>query len=234
MARRAAGCAAPARRRCPSRGLRLEFDDHVQVSVQELRERMHRVDRERREHGIDLLFKKLVEVRLLIRRQRAARVKLDRLRGELRLELIAPAGVIDRPQAGARARKCARATRWQRRRPPRLVRVRLPLLLETGHAHLEKLVEIRTHDAEEFQPLEERVRLVQRLVEHALVELQPAQLAIDEVFRVTEIHYGRHRSSFPAHRVKSCIITNPSQESRSYRASALPQTLSGLREAARS
>jgi len=53
------------------------------------------------------------------------------------------------------------------------------LLLETGDPHLKKFVEIGTDDAIEFQAFEERVVCVQCLIEHALVELQPTQFAID-------------------------------------------------------
>ena len=35
--------------------------------------------------------------------------------------------------------------------------VAFDLLLEPGHAHLEELVEVRADDAEELQPLEQRI-----------------------------------------------------------------------------
>ena len=53
----------------------------------------------------------------------------------------------------------------------------LHLLFEAGHPDLEKLVQIRADDAEELHPLEQGVPRVDRLVEHALVELQPAELS---------------------------------------------------------
>ena len=42
-------------------------------------------------------------------------------------------------------------------------------------------------DAEELHALEQRMRWVARLGEHALVELQPAQLAIDVERRILEV-----------------------------------------------
>ena len=56
--------------------------------------------------------------------------------------------------------------------------------LEPGDADLEKLVEVRRADRQEPQPLEQRVGRVARLFEHPLVEIEPAQLAIDEPARI--------------------------------------------------
>ena len=53
------------------------------------------------------------------------------------------------------------------------------LLLEAGDAHLEELVQVAGEDGQEPGPLEQRVALVLRLVEHPRVELQPRQLAVD-------------------------------------------------------
>ena len=62
------------------------------------------------------------------------------------------------------------------------------LLLQAGDAHLEKLVEIGTDDAEELQPFQQGIGRVERLVQDALIEFQPAQLAIDEMFRLETAH----------------------------------------------
>jgi hypothetical protein len=53
--------------------------------------------------------------------------------------------------------------------------------VSAGHAHLKKLVEIRTGDAEEFDPLQQRVARIQGLIEDPLVEFEPRQLAADKV-----------------------------------------------------
>jgi hypothetical protein len=44
----------------------------------------------------------------------------------------------------------------------------------------EELVEVRAEDRQELHPLEQRVALVERLAQHAGVEVEPAQLAVDE------------------------------------------------------
>ena len=51
----------------------------------------------------------------------------------------------------------------------------------------EELVEVGAGDAEELDPLEQRVRPVGGLGQHAAVELEPAQLAVDVQRRVLEI-----------------------------------------------
>jgi hypothetical protein len=92
------------------------------------------------------------------------------------LEHILPDGVEDLPRrhlVGAR-----------------IVRFVLDLLFDAGHPHLEKFVEVRGHDAEEAHPLQQRLRRVLRLLQHAPVERQPAQLAIDEKLRPGKVRRG--------------------------------------------
>ena len=58
------------------------------------------------------------------------------------------------------------------------------LLFGAGDADLEKFVEVGTGDAEEFDAFEEGVLRIHRGIEDALVEFQPAQLAIQKMFWV--------------------------------------------------
>ena len=53
------------------------------------------------------------------------------------------------------------------------------LLPQTRHADHEELVQVGAEDGQEFDPLQQRGRLVQRLFQDAPVELQPAQFAIE-------------------------------------------------------
>ena len=54
------------------------------------------------------------------------------------------------------------------------------LLLQTGHADLEELVEVVAEDGEEPHPLEERPDVVLGQGQHAGVEVQPGELAVRE------------------------------------------------------
>lgn len=65
------------------------------------------------------------------------------------------------------------------------------LLLQAGDADLEEFVEVAREDEEELQPLQERVGLVQRLFQHADVELQLGELAMN--VQAAVIHTGNHR-----------------------------------------
>jgi len=82
------------------------------------------------------------------------------------------------------------------------------LLLERGHAHHEELVEIGADDGEELDALEQFVAAVARLFEHAALEFEQAELAVDiergiverdlagggrEIARVSVCHRVRHR-----------------------------------------
>jgi hypothetical protein len=76
--------------------------------------------------------------------------------------------------------------------------VRPHLLLEHGDANHEELVEVGADNGEKLDALEERVAAIARLIEHPLVELQPAELAIDKEVRGIE---GRRNC---AHGTGSC------------------------------
>ena len=82
---------------------------------------------------------------------------------------------------------CARAATWRKTASgsmpsgPARGRAELDLLLQARDADLEELVEVRRDDAEEAQPLEQRHRLVLGLREHAAVEFERLQLAVEEM-----------------------------------------------------
>src|SRR6266566_3547109 len=60
---------------------------------------------------------------------------------------------------------------------------RVHLLLQPRYPDLEELVQIGAEDREELEPLEQRVRAVGRLLQHAAVELEPGELAVEVVIR---------------------------------------------------
>src|SRR5438067_514877 len=104
---------------------------------------------------------------------------------------------------------CARGRRMTRggaRVRPGVVQPELDALLQAGDADLEELVQVRRHDGDEAQPLERRHRLVGRLREHAAVEGEDAELAVDElggrrdsaVHRLTRPAQGTRENSNPA------------------------------------
>ena len=65
-----------------------------------------------------------------------------------------------------------------------IARLARDLLLDAGDANLEKLVEVRAHNSEKLDPFEQRLGWVLRLFKDSAIKLKPAQLAIDEIFRL--------------------------------------------------
>ncbi len=61
------------------------------------------------------------------------------------------------------------------------------LLLEAGDTDFEEFVEVAGEDQQELEPLEQRVGLIERLFQHADVELQLRQLAMDVETAVIQI-----------------------------------------------
>ena len=156
--------------------------------VQDLREGMAGVDGQRGEDGEDLVAEKLA---------RPFRIRLAQRRDIEQVDVIAPraAGGSRRSRASKHPRPGrARLLGWPRKRlagvrpsGPVLDGAAVDLLLDAGHADLEKLVEVRGEDGEELDPLQQRLGGVLRLLQHAPVELEPAQLAIDEILWVRKI-----------------------------------------------
>ena len=57
------------------------------------------------------------------------------------------------------------------------------LLLQSGDPHLEEFVEVAAENGEELEALEQRVGGVRGFFQHARVELEPGQLAVQVVIR---------------------------------------------------
>ena len=56
---------------------------------------------------------------------------------------------------------------------------RFDLGLQRGHPHHEEFIEVVAEDGAEFRLFQQRGVFVERLGQHPVVELEPAQLAID-------------------------------------------------------
>ena len=93
------------------------------------------------------------------------------------------------------------------------------LLQDGGDAHHEELVEVGAGDGEELDALEQRMRRVLRLRQHALVERQPAQLAIDVQRRAAEVVRDRGSTS-PAGRGAGAATASAARRLRGRRLTA--------------
>ncbi len=67
------------------------------------------------------------------------------------------------------------------------------LVLEARHTNLEELVQIGGEDQQKHQPVEQWMRRIQGLLEHADIELQMRQLAIEIQRWIVKIGLGKRR-----------------------------------------
>ena len=78
----------------------------------------------------------------------------------------------------------------------------LQLLLESGHANHEKLIQVGEKIDRNFSRLQYRIALVKAFLQHAAMKLKQAQLAIEEetsgVFRGREERWAVERSAWLA------------------------------------
>jgi hypothetical protein len=159
-----------------------QIEDHAEAEVGDEGERVRRVDRDRREN----------------REQALHEVSLE----PLALPPVEIAGSENRNvrgvQLGPQLLPAALLALDQRRHPlvdqdqllGRVVAVRAPgplpgaqLSLESGDPDHRELFQIARRDRQKTEPFEQRIALVVGLLEDALVEGEPRQLAIEKAFR---------------------------------------------------
>ena len=157
----------------------------------DVRKRLPGPDRERRQHRVDVPREHGLEALQLLGRALLDGHDLDALGGERRAQLALPELGLAAGQLGH-----ARLEGGQRlgRREP----VGRPdgepgslLVHQAGDAHHEELVEVGGEDRAELHPLEQRLLLLGCQVEHARVELDPRELAVEEA-RFGGDRAGRH------------------------------------------
>ena len=156
----------------------------VERLVLQVRKRVAAVDDLRRQQRADVFLIIIVHIGALAVGERFVGDLADAVDGQfahqLAVDLVAP--------RDHRAHRLVDARELLRRRQPALVvhivgREHVQVH-EAAHADHEKLVQIAGKDGDKAQPLDQRHGGVRRLGEHALVELQPAQLAVLRVAQV--------------------------------------------------
>ena len=158
----------------------LQLDRERKRQIRDVRERVAAIDGERRQHRKDALVERPLDIRL-------------RFVFEIVDTHDANASALERghealvEQAHLRSFRSAQALGDRdevlRRRATVLGAshdLRVDLLFDRRDANHEELVEVGFVDRNELQPLEKRVATVDRLLEDAIVELQPRKLAANE------------------------------------------------------
>ena len=69
----------------------------------------------------------------------------------------------------------------------------LHLLTQARHPDLEELVHVAAENAAENQPVDQRVRGVQRLLQYPVVELELAQFPVEVVLAGVQVHFLAYR-----------------------------------------
>jgi hypothetical protein len=160
-----------------------ELHGEVEALVEDARERVRGIEPDRGEDRHHLAEEVVAHPGLLRGVPLRAAQEPDAFLRERGQDLVVEEPVLRLDDAlGARGHL---AEHLQRREAvgARGARGELDLLLHAREPDLEELVQVRGDDAEEAQPLERRHRAVLGLGQHAAVELQRLQLAIQEMLR---------------------------------------------------
>jgi hypothetical protein len=158
--------------------------------VGDVREGAAEADGERRQDREDLAAEAIVERAPLLSADVVDADDADAVLGQRgpQLELEAARLALD-----VLAHDPADLLQRRARRTPVLARLldpRLDLVVQARHADHEELVEVGRADRAELHALEQRDRLVLGQLEHARVELQPRELAVEVEVRSGEIDFG--------------------------------------------
>ena len=170
----------------------LEFDGEVQALVEHAREGVGGVEADRRQHRHHLAHEILVDPRALRLGPQAAAQEDHAFLLERGQDVVVEQFVLLRDDLVHLVADALEQVGGGDAVLARLAAADADLLLDAGDADLEELVEVARHDAQETQALEQRHGGVGGLGEHAALELQQGQFAVEEVFgRVGERRAGR-------------------------------------------
>ncbi len=169
------------------RVLAAQPDDEVEALVLDAREGACRIQPEWTEHRLDLALEVSLEPGGLLRSPGAAPEQGDPFLLHRRQQHLVQAAILLTHQAQGALVDRREQIRNRQGIRGELGRAHLVQLLQSRDADLEELIEVTRGDAQEPQPLEQRHGLIEPLHEHALVEFQERQLAVDVVLRGLEI-----------------------------------------------
>src|SRR5436190_13698130 len=156
------------------------------ATVQQMREGMTGIHSQWREHWKNFLQKITVRPRCTFRRQFRDFAHKNPILRQLRQQFIVPERILRRHEFAHCFLDSIKHLRGAQSIGTDAARFALDLLFDPGDANLEELVQIRTNDREKLNALDERLPLILRFFKNAAVELEPAQLPINKIFRVAE------------------------------------------------
>ncbi|VVN75115.1 hypothetical protein PS687_05804 [Pseudomonas fluorescens] len=169
-----------------------QLDDKVEAFVHQQRERVRRIEADRSDDRRDLVAEIAAHPGLDFGGPVTATDEADLMFFQLRQQDIVEDRVLAVHMAVhqlADARQCL--VRLQSVGTG-LLTGESDLLFEAGDADLEELVQVAGENQQEFQAFQQRVGLIQRLFQHADVELQLRQLAVDIQAAVIQVGHQGH------------------------------------------
>src|SRR5262249_45563542 len=152
--------------------LRKKMDREVQRAVLDERDGVSGIDCQGSEDREQLAPKVSAEAFELLRRELRDFEDVDPLRARRRQDLAEERALLGRDLRGSTYADRSELLRRHHPVRPRIHHPALQLLLEPGDAHHEELVEVRGHDRDELEALEERNRRIRRLLDDPLIELE--------------------------------------------------------------
>src|SRR5439155_1392025 len=182
-----------------------QLDGEVEALVEHARKRVRRVEADRREHRQELAEEKLADPLALRRVPLLAPRENDAFAGERRQHDVVEQLVLGSDQRVRLAAHRLEHLRGGARIRTRLGEPELDAFLQPGDADLEELVEVGGDDGDETQPLEQRHRVVGRHRQHAAVERENAELAVEKLRRkrCSAIHGEALILPVPCYRIRA-------------------------------
>ncbi len=172
--------------------LAVQPECHRVAEIRNERERVQRVDGDGGEDREDLLVEELVRPGAVGVGQ-LVEVEHDDVLGAQLLVQLGPAALLVDHQRARPLQHRVDLLAGRHAVGARRLDADPALALEAGDAHHEELVDVGRRDRQEAHPLQKRVAVVHRLLEHALVEGEPRQLAVDEPPRRVRVGARRRR-----------------------------------------
>ncbi len=167
-----------------------QAQEKIMAFVLQLREGVAGIHGQRRQHREDFFAEVVGRPSLILLAQALEIVKVDAMLAQFRKQDIVPKLilVVDHVQHDF----ADRVEGLARRHPvgTGAVRLMLDLLLQPGHAHLEKFIEIGGYDSQKTDPFQQRLTGVLRFFQHAAVEGEPAEFTVDEKAAIGQVGRG--------------------------------------------
>ncbi|MNI38929.1 hypothetical protein D3C73_930900 [compost metagenome] len=168
-----------------------ELDDEVQALVHQQRERVRRVEADRGDDRRDLVTEIATDPGLELGRPVTATDEADLMLFQFRQQDVVEDRVLAIDVTMDQFADAGQGLMRLQTIGAGLFTGKGDLLLEAGDTNFEELVQVAGEDQQKLQPLQQWIGLVQRLLQHADVELQLRELAVDVQAAVIQAGNGQ-------------------------------------------